>query len=220
VIIQIYGVTNVEDALLVAGLGVEHVGVVLAEGFDTWDEVDADTARAIRRALAGRTKVVALSLAVEPEAVMRTVEALEPDLVHVVRMAEHSTAALAELRERAAPAPVMTTIPVRGAGSVELARTCAGQSDYLLLDTVDPGSGTVGATGLVHDWATSAAIVDAVDTPVILAGGLGPENVVDAIERTRPSGVDSETRTSRGTDRRRKDPDRLARFVELVRSVG
>jgi phosphoribosylanthranilate isomerase len=79
-------------------------------------------------------------------------------------------------------------------------------------------TGVVGASGLVHDWSVSASVVAAVDVPVFLAGGLGPENVVAAIERVRPAGVDSETRTSRDGDRRRKDPDRVRRFIELARS--
>jgi phosphoribosylanthranilate isomerase len=54
--------------------------------------------------------------------------------------------------------------------------------------------------------------------PVILAGGLGPANVLGAIDRVGPAGVDSETQTSRDDNRRRKDPAKVARFIELVRS--
>ena len=78
----------------------------------------------------------------------------------------------------------------------------------------------VGATGHTHDWSLSAALVAAVERPVILAGGLGPENVLEAIERVRPAGVDSETRTSRADDRRRKDPDRVRRFIETAKKHG
>ena len=80
----------------------------------------------------------------------------------------------------------------------------------------------MGATGLVHDWALSGAIVGAVSAqwscPVFLAGGLGPENVASAIEQVRPGGVDSETRTSRSDDRRRKDLDKVERFIAIARS--
>ena len=77
----------------------------------------------------------------------------------------------------------------------------------------------VGATGLTHDWSLSAQIVDEVQTPVILAGGLGPDNVAAAVRQVRPAGVDSETNTSRPDDRRRKDPDRVQRFVRLARAT-
>src|SRR5689334_16056216 len=97
---------------------------------------------------------------------------------------------------------------------------CAPACDFILLDTAHPTTDVVGATGHTHDWSLSAAIVDAISTPVVLAGGLGPDNVVDAIAATHPAGVDSETRTSRDDDRRRKDPERLRRFVERAREAS
>jgi phosphoribosylanthranilate isomerase len=54
---------------------------------------------------------------------------------------------------------------------------------------------------------------------VILAGGLGPENVAEAIARVRPAGVDSETRTSRDDDRRRKDLAKVEAFIERARTT-
>ena len=54
----------------------------------------------------------------------------------------------------------------------------------------------IGAAGVTHDWRVDRAIVEAVKLPVILAGGLGPDNVADAIRAVRPAGVDSLTKTS------------------------
>ena len=54
-------------------------------------------------------------------------------------------------------------------------------ADWLLLDTQEPDAPVIGATGKTHDWALSRAIVEAVEIPVVLAGGLGPDNVVEAI---------------------------------------
>jgi phosphoribosylanthranilate isomerase len=92
-------------------------------------------------------------------------------------------------------------------------------TDYLLLDSAHPQSGQVGATGLVHDWALSRRIAESSAVPVVLAGGLGPANVREAIEAVRPFGVDSETRTSRDDDRRRKDPEKVRVFIEQARSA-
>ena len=58
----------------------------------------------------------------------------------------------------------------------------------------------VGASGKVHDWNVSKAIVDSVKIPVVLAGGLSPENVREAIERVKPWGVDSLTHTNKTLD--------------------
>ena len=85
------------------------------------------------------------------------------------------------------------------------------------LDTSHPETGTVGATGHVHDWGLSAEIVAASSSPVILAGGLGPDNVTEAIKRVQPAGVDSETRTSRPDSRRRKDLALVEEFIDHAR---
>lgn len=218
-LVQIYGVTTPEDAAAVAALGPDHVGVVVDEGIETWDSVDEATASAIVTELAA-TRVVALSLSTALDRIVRTVEVVAPHVVHLARAADGmAPGEVAALRERLAPVEVMVTVPVRGADAVAIAERFAPVSDWLLLDTAHPATGTVGATGLTHDWELSRAVVAAVpDTPVFLAGGLGPANVAEAIRRVRPAGVDSETRTSRADDRRRKDPDLVRRFIETARA--
>lgn len=219
-LVQIYGVTTPFDAVVVASLGPDHVGVVLDEGIDTWDSVDEQTARAIVSELTG-VKVVGLSLATDVVRIKRTAETLAPQILHLARAADGiAPETVEQLRVELAPVEMMVTIPVRDSGAIDVARRFAPSSDYLLLDTADTVTGIVGATGQTHDWGISAAIVSAVDVPVFLAGGLGPENVGEAIEFVHPAGVDSETRTSHGRDRRRKDPEKVRRLIEIARSYG
>jgi phosphoribosylanthranilate isomerase len=66
-------------------------------------------------------------------------------------------------------------------------------ADCLILDSVHPVTGRLGATGLVHDWSISREIVERSSLPVILAGGLTPANVAEAIDAVRPWGVDVHT---------------------------
>ena len=65
--------------------------------------------------------------------------------------------------------------------------------DAFITDTFDPKTGASGATGKAHDWRVSRRLVELADRPVILAGGLTPENVKSAILEVRPAGVDSHT---------------------------
>jgi phosphoribosylanthranilate isomerase len=60
--------------------------------------------------------------------------------------------------------------------------------DRLLLDSYDPK--TIGGTGLTCDWGKARDLVRASDTPVLLAGGLSPENVAEAVRLVKPWGVD------------------------------
>ncbi len=85
-----------------------------------------------------------------------------------------------------------------------------------------PVAGYVGITGEVCDWDLAAALVEASRIPVILAGGISPENVFDAVGRVKPAGIDSCTQTNardiRGRPIRfRKDFDRVRRLLDEVR---
>jgi phosphoribosylanthranilate isomerase len=70
-----------------------------------------------------------------------------------------------------------------------------------------------GGRGVAPDWSRAAEIARRV--PLVLAGGLGPDNVGDAIRRVRPCGVDVSSGVESGPGV--KDPDRMARFVAAVR---
>ena len=86
-------------------------------------------------------------------------------------------------------------------------------ADAILLDSMVEG--TLGGTGKVHDWQVSAEIAASLKVPVILAGGLHPGNVTQAIEKVRPYAVD----VSSGTETEgRKDPAKISSFLQAVRA--
>jgi phosphoribosylanthranilate isomerase len=219
VLIQIYGLTTVADAVGVDHLGVDHIGVVVDEGIDTWDSVDEATAQAIASNVQS-SRLVALSLSTDPERVIATAALLNASIAHLARADQMPTATLDQLRVQLAPTELMVTVPVRGERDLVEAARLADVADYLLLDSSDPLTGIVGATGVVHDWDVSARIVASARCPVILAGGLGPDNVADAITQVRPAGVDSETRTSSDGDRRRKDLAKVEAFIHQARAAA
>lgn len=113
---------------------------------------------------------------------------------------------------------LVQVIHVQGAESVDEARGIAPSVDGILLDSGNPNAAVkeLGGTGRVHDWATSRQIVEAVDVPVFLAGGLHAGNVGDAIRAVRPYGVDLCTgvRTDDALD-----AAKLGRFVAAVQAA-
>ena len=64
-------------------------------------------------------------------------------------------------------------------------------ADAFLLDSYDPATGKVGGTGKTHNWQNSVRFTASVHRPVILAGGLSPENVTEAVRTVRPYAVDA-----------------------------
>ena len=109
----------------------------------------------------------------------------------------------------------MRSIPVVDEATIALARSYEGIADFLLLDSHRESDRQIGAIGITHDWAISRRIVEAVRTPVILAGGLGADNVADAVRAVRPAGVDSKTKIDRA-DSHQKDLERVRRFQEAA----
>ena len=111
---------------------------------------------------------------------------------------------------------LVQVIHVEGPEAVAEARTVAAEVDAILLDSGRPNAPLreLGGTGRVHDWAVSRRVVDAVDVPVFLAGGLRAGNVADAVAAVRPFGVDvcSGVRTAG-----RLDAGKLRAFVQALR---
>nr|MCU0558007.1 hypothetical protein [Desulfobacterales bacterium] len=137
---------------------------------------------------------------------------------------------------------IMRSIPVprdgRGqtADILSLAAAFEAVSDYFLTDTLlapevastgdqEPVKGFVGITGRTCNWEIAQRLVAATPLPVILAGGLSPQNVVGGIRRVQPAGVDSCTLTNAaGGDgqpvRFEKDLQKVQRFVSRAREAA
>ena len=103
-----------------------------------------------------------------------------------------ATAELEKLRARLPGIRLVQVIHVGGEESIDEARLMAPFVDALLLDSGNQKLAVkeLGGTGRVHDWELSRAIVDAVEVPVWLAGGLRPDNVAEAVARVGPFGLD------------------------------
>jgi phosphoribosylanthranilate isomerase len=216
-IVQIYGVMNPGDGAMVAAFGADQIGVVVGERGTAWDEVDFESANRIFEAINPGVTKVALTLSCEASEIEDVIRTVNPDVLHLAAALDSMRPdQVTDLKQRHPGLRVIRTIPVTGPESISAASAFHGVADCLLLDSRDPDTMSVGATGQRHDWAISAQIVAAVRTPVILAGGLSPDNVREAIRAVRPWGVDSNTLTSRDDDRTRKDPERVRRFVEIA----
>ena len=89
--------------------------------------------------------------------------------------------------------------------------------DAFITDTFDPKTGASGATGKTHDWHVSRRLVELADRPVILAGGLTPENVKSAIVEVQPAGVDAHTGVEDSSGR--KSREKIRKFLAEAREA-
>src|SRR5437868_14206822 len=197
-LVQIYEVQTPEEAVALARVGVDHIGVLVGDGAFP-RELSAERASAIFAALPPGAKRVALSLSADPAEISRVLELTRPDIIHIGAAVElFSVRDTQALKTEFPDVRIMRAIPiVVDVGSCECAKNYRGVADFLLLDSHEPGDRQIGGLGRTHDWSISRRIADAGDVPVILAGGLDADNVAAAVAAVRPAGVGSKTKTDR-----------------------
>jgi phosphoribosylanthranilate isomerase len=88
--------------------------------------------------------------------------------------------------------------------------------DRYLLDSYDPK--TIGGTGKMCDWEKARSLVKSLETPILLAGGLTPDNVAEAFEQVHPWGVDVSSGVE--TEPGMKDMDKVAAFITTCRGFN
>lgn len=187
--IKICGIRTEHDLAVAINAGADAVGFIT--------EVPVDSPRKIPLAEASRliSKVplfVTPVLVIMPEnahQAVRMVQAARPGAVQI-----HNALPLSELvKLRETGVKVIKTIPVSPDPDtdslIKQINKLSGVVDAVLLDTALPGKS--GGTGVPHNWEVSSKVVMNAGIPVILAGGLNPENVGDAVGRVRPYAVDT-----------------------------
>ena len=218
-LVQIYEVGSPEEARALGDLGVDHIGVLVGDGAFPREQ-SVQRARQIFSAIPKASKGVALLLSADVGLLERMILELKPAIVHLGASTDLLTPpAVQHLRRRCGPLTVMRSIPVQDDESVATARSYDGIADMLLLDSHRPGDIQIGALGVTHNWEIDRKIVESVRVPVIIAGGLGPDNIDDAIRTVRPAGVDSKTRTDRDDGSHAKDMEKVRRFVARAKSL-
>jgi len=181
-----------EEALFCIQVGVDALGFTLGLPDGVHDCLTEEKARSIIEKLPAQAIPVLITYENRaPEA------AYMAQYTGVVAVQFHGRIAdedLVEFRRRRPHLKTIGCITVAGRSALdEVPRFRAPLWDALILDSLDTTSGRRGATGLTHDWSISAEIVRLSSLPVILAGGLTPENVAEAIHRVHPHGVDAHT---------------------------
>ena len=218
-LVQIYEISTPDEARALGNLGVDHIGVLVGDGSFPREQ-SVNQARRIFSAIPSSSKGLALLLSADVRLVGQIISELKPAIVHLGASSDLLTAsAVQQLKQRYGTLRVMRSIPIVDDESIAIARSYDGVADILLLDSYRPGDVQIGALGVTHNWEIDRKIIESVRIPVIIAGGLGPDNVVDAIRVVRPAGVDSKTKTDKDDGSQTKDLRKVKRFVARAKSL-
>lgn len=213
--VKICCIRDVEEAHMAVDAGASALGLV-SEMPSGPGVIDEETIAEV--AAAAPPAVATFLLTCLPDA-SRIADQVRRTRVSTVQICDRPQPGTAAALRRALPAlKVVQVVHVTGPASVDEAVEEAQDADAILLDSGNPAARVkeLGGTGRRHDWALSAEIVARTPRPVFLAGGLTPENAVEAIRTVQPWGLDvcSGVRTDG-----RLDAEKLARLFAAVRSL-
>ncbi len=220
--VKICGMKSVHDIDLAVKCGADAVGFITDVPVETPRKIDIKTAADL---ISGVPLFVDTVLVIMPDNAKHALEmigAAKPDVVQI-----HNNIGVDELetmRNNTAIDIVKTiSIPISTKISADITGAITRQvNDLTDCDLVDgilldsSAYGKIGGTGAAHDWSVSRAVVEAVDVPVVLAGGLNPDNVRDAVEEVSPYAID--TASGIETDGM-KDEKKICRFIKEARCV-
>ena len=214
--IKICGITSVAEASLAERYGADAIGLLVGRRHRACDFVKRDVAHKICQSVVPFITPVLVTHLEDPNQILRLVDAVPCPVLQL-----HSDllpSVLATLRERLRPKKVIGKVSIQGRDALDRAREIESSVDAIVLDSVDPMTDRVGGTGKTHDWSLSAKIVANCKVPVVLAGGLTPQNVMEAIHIVRPFAVDVNSGVEKPDGRKSKE--RIFRFIAAVRSAS
>ncbi|QLD90411.1 phosphoribosylanthranilate isomerase [Natronomonas salina] len=201
--VKVCGVTTREDLETAIEAGADAVGFIVDVSVDTPREIADQRAVELARATPPFVTTVLVTMPDRPEATVDLASRVQPDVVQV-----HGDLTPGDLAYLSAKVHG----DVVKAASPEEAPDYDTVADALLVDSLDEAG--AGGTGETHDWERTRELVDSLSSPVVLAGGLTPENVAEAVEVVRPFAVDVASGVE--SEPGRKDSEAVAAFVEAA----
>lgn len=211
--VKICGIRNLDDALAAATLGADALGFHIGlEGARA--PVTEDIASQIIRKLPDSVSGVVVTSISEPQKLILLAQStgakilqlygdVTPDDIHTVKSA--------------IPAVEIWKVVHVDENTPSRVKAYEDAADAIVLDSRNRETGQRGGTGKTHDWSVSRRIVDSISIPVILAGGLNPDNVADAIKTVAPSGVDVNSGITHADGS--KDLQKVKKFIASAKTL-
>jgi phosphoribosylanthranilate isomerase len=203
--VKVCGITRLEDVEAALAAGADVLGINLVPGTKRY--VEPDVASRLLGAITGRALSVLVVARRNPAELSELLERLAPDQLQL--HGDEPAGWLEALGPRAFKA-----VRVGDAEDVALAQSLPGHP--LLVDA--KVGDQLGGSGQRVDWSLVAPLAQT--RPLVLAGGLTPDNVAQAIRTVSPWAVDVASGVESDSDPRRKDPEKLRRFVSAARAAS
>ncbi|MCK5627898.1 phosphoribosylanthranilate isomerase [Candidatus Bathyarchaeota archaeon] len=210
--VKICGITRKEDLEAASTAGTDAVGFVVNTPFSPRN-ISLEKAEKLIAQVPPFVKNVAVVVPTSINELVKIKEVLAPDVfqIHGDNLSDY-----ASIRAKIPRTLLIRAINADPNRATALALQASKEYDTVLVDSFVKGK--LGGTGIVHDWELSKRVKQAIHPKrLILAGGLNPENVAEAISKVKPYAVDvsSGVEISPG----KKDKNKVREFIENAKDV-
>lgn len=205
--IKICGLSTPETLDAAVDAGATHVGFV--HYAKSPRHLSLEDAARLRRRVPANVKLVLVTVAMQPAELARAFDVIRPD---VIQFHGSETAEWMQMVKQHTGAETWRSFGLKDAGTLDRAKAFVGSCDRLLFDA--PAQALPGGNGVVAQWELLESWEPFM--PWALAGGLNPDNVVEAIRRTRAPLVDASSGLEIAPGE--KSIDLISKFCEAVRA--
>lgn len=209
--VKICGITSVTDAVACAAAGADAIGMLVDVKISP-RSVTVEQAKMIVSSLPVFAVPVIVMMPSTADEVIDAARRVRPG---AIQLHGNEPAEMLRLIKRQLPwVRLIKAVHIGSGGELERAKSYEGVADAVLLDTVSPA---MGGTGKSHDWSLSGQIIRSIYTPVLLAGGLSPANVADAVRAARPYAVDVSSGVE--IESKKKDMTMVREFISKAKGA-
>jgi len=186
-VIKVCGIKSPEEALGAIEAGANTIGMLLGVPGYVEDRITPEIAKQIVVSVPEGIRTVMVTHLLKITEIVEIANFTGISAIQIHN--DLSTDGMRQLKKNLPELELMKAIHVMDETAIGTAKEYEPYSDMLLLDSRIKER--IGGTGKTHDWNISERIVNEVNIPVILAGGLTPDNVETAIKKVKPSGIDA-----------------------------
>ena len=187
-IVKICANKSIEDAQMCLNAKADIIGILVGQKHNSTDFVDKETAKKITDFVGRKCDVALVTHITNAKEIIELTKYIGNNIIQLHSNIDESE--VLKIKKTLPNVKLIRLIHVAQDGKITSNLNQIKYADFYLLDSFNLKTNQVGGTGLTHDWNKSRIIIENLDKPSFLAGGLNPDNVKEAINKAHPYGVD------------------------------
>ena len=187
-LVKICANKNINDAKMCIDAGADFLGILVGQKHVSTDFIDKYTAKEMVNFSKRKIKTVLVTHLINSDEIIELSQFIGNDVIQL-----HSNIDESEVEKIVKALPnikLIRLIHISQKGQICTNYKTMKYADYYLLDSFNLETNQVGGTGLIHDWNIDRELIEKLNKPTFIAGGLTPKNVASAIKAAKPGGDD------------------------------